>query len=398
MTKIGRNDPCSCGSGKKYKKCCMGNEMPAGLKYNTDLVSGFAEMSKELMRMLVELHSKHEAEFTGMSSEEKISISRKIFSDERFDKYNFTYETMYKVIRKYGQPPNPNDPKSIDKMIAYMKKGIKERYTDRDLTSIGLELYLLVPEFFNNNQYRECWAIEAANESIMDFKDGKKAIPLFFLDKFMDGMELYQETKYKKHHDIFNHIGLNISDLDETEGDILQKVKDLSITEEQERLMSEYFEQNRDIKNEVEKSIEEDEKIIVKLLESGELDQALFNLEEMEPQVKELGERFEELQLPEQKGNMGKKKNKEARDVMFELIDKWLPELFTEDRWKYIISCFNNKLEELKAEREYDKYKALANLILLLTSSGAEREYIGRLIIGASLKNVSREHSEKTKT
>lgn len=24
VTKIGRNDPCSCGSGKKYKKCCGG--------------------------------------------------------------------------------------------------------------------------------------------------------------------------------------------------------------------------------------------------------------------------------------------------------------------------------------------------------------------------------------
>ncbi len=23
--KIGRNDPCSCGSGKKYKKCCLHN-------------------------------------------------------------------------------------------------------------------------------------------------------------------------------------------------------------------------------------------------------------------------------------------------------------------------------------------------------------------------------------
>jgi len=22
--KIGRNDPCLCGSGKKYKKCCLG--------------------------------------------------------------------------------------------------------------------------------------------------------------------------------------------------------------------------------------------------------------------------------------------------------------------------------------------------------------------------------------
>jgi len=23
MPKVGRNDPCSCGSGKKYKKCCL---------------------------------------------------------------------------------------------------------------------------------------------------------------------------------------------------------------------------------------------------------------------------------------------------------------------------------------------------------------------------------------
>ncbi len=25
-TKVGRNDPCPCGSGKKYKKCCIGKE------------------------------------------------------------------------------------------------------------------------------------------------------------------------------------------------------------------------------------------------------------------------------------------------------------------------------------------------------------------------------------
>nr|WP_243152435.1 SEC-C metal-binding domain-containing protein [Clostridium butyricum] len=24
--KIGRNDPCPCGSGKKYKKCCGANK------------------------------------------------------------------------------------------------------------------------------------------------------------------------------------------------------------------------------------------------------------------------------------------------------------------------------------------------------------------------------------
>lgn len=27
MAKIGRNDPCPCGSGKKYKQCCLGTEV-----------------------------------------------------------------------------------------------------------------------------------------------------------------------------------------------------------------------------------------------------------------------------------------------------------------------------------------------------------------------------------
>jgi len=31
MAKIGRNDPCPCGSGKKYKQCCYGKQTPAFL-------------------------------------------------------------------------------------------------------------------------------------------------------------------------------------------------------------------------------------------------------------------------------------------------------------------------------------------------------------------------------
>jgi len=26
VTKIGRNEPCPCGSGRKYKKCCLGKD------------------------------------------------------------------------------------------------------------------------------------------------------------------------------------------------------------------------------------------------------------------------------------------------------------------------------------------------------------------------------------
>jgi hypothetical protein len=34
MPDIGRNDPCSCGSGKKYKKCC---EAKDAAKHHTEL-------------------------------------------------------------------------------------------------------------------------------------------------------------------------------------------------------------------------------------------------------------------------------------------------------------------------------------------------------------------------
>ncbi|MBW2430077.1 MAG: SEC-C domain-containing protein, partial [Deltaproteobacteria bacterium] len=29
MAKIGRNEPCPCGSGKKYKRCCLTKGVPA---------------------------------------------------------------------------------------------------------------------------------------------------------------------------------------------------------------------------------------------------------------------------------------------------------------------------------------------------------------------------------
>ena len=32
MAKVSRNDPCPCGSGQKYKKCCLDNPIPRELR------------------------------------------------------------------------------------------------------------------------------------------------------------------------------------------------------------------------------------------------------------------------------------------------------------------------------------------------------------------------------
>lgn len=42
--KVGRNDPCPCGSGLKYKKCCFGK--PAKLKFSAKVIKSGKEEAK----------------------------------------------------------------------------------------------------------------------------------------------------------------------------------------------------------------------------------------------------------------------------------------------------------------------------------------------------------------
>jgi tetratricopeptide (TPR) repeat protein len=44
MEKIGRNDPCPCGSGKKYKKCCLTLERQIGSLLNGEDLLGYASL------------------------------------------------------------------------------------------------------------------------------------------------------------------------------------------------------------------------------------------------------------------------------------------------------------------------------------------------------------------
>jgi len=48
MKKIGRNDPCPCGSGKKFKKCHMGREDELNL-------DGLGEISLEMSATITSL-------------------------------------------------------------------------------------------------------------------------------------------------------------------------------------------------------------------------------------------------------------------------------------------------------------------------------------------------------
>ena len=50
--KIGRNDPCPCGSGKKYKKCCL-NKPSQAHKFKNDIsivYAGIKNINSQLIK------------------------------------------------------------------------------------------------------------------------------------------------------------------------------------------------------------------------------------------------------------------------------------------------------------------------------------------------------------
>ena len=53
-TKVGRNDPCPCGSGKKYKNCCGKNQEDLMLR-ELDYRQSVETMSKDLKELGVSL-------------------------------------------------------------------------------------------------------------------------------------------------------------------------------------------------------------------------------------------------------------------------------------------------------------------------------------------------------
>lgn len=51
MSKIGRNDACPCGSGKKYKKCCLSNRQDNGKQYGMPIVKQYPQENEKHVTM-----------------------------------------------------------------------------------------------------------------------------------------------------------------------------------------------------------------------------------------------------------------------------------------------------------------------------------------------------------
>ena len=79
--KIGRNDPCPCGSGKKYKKCCLGKETTIEVEPKKEFSESVEEQKKWLKYYPIDEGEKRESEvrITDIFDRESIDIDKLVY-------------------------------------------------------------------------------------------------------------------------------------------------------------------------------------------------------------------------------------------------------------------------------------------------------------------------------
>lgn len=82
IEKVGRNDPCPCGSGKKYKSCCMLKQQPKTMSgkrtFTAKLISGGGVKAQEPQKVPSELQVTP-PDYTALMER---SFGRAIYSEE----------------------------------------------------------------------------------------------------------------------------------------------------------------------------------------------------------------------------------------------------------------------------------------------------------------------------
>lgn len=396
--KIGRNEPCPCGSGKKFKKCCMGkvntSSDKTGTTSNTQVRLMSEQLNDKVDDIIDDLNNNHYEIWNQMSEDDYFDIIDSIYSDKRYDKYSFTLTEMKGIDKKYGPLPHDQDKDSVNKMKTFCVKAVKEKYAEKDICQAIIDHFMHLIDCYDKEQYKESWVIANCAEGLIEYLEAQDKVPLFFFEKVIKGIAMHEEARFKKEEQVIESMGFDLAALREGEGSIIDKIKNLALTKEQEEKAAEIFNQNPTFKKEQEEIIFNRIKKMAEMITEGELNELLLGPEEIRLVGSELLELFSE-KLPEKeiKAMPEDQISETVGELMINVVNKWEPELFDNSRWAHIVEVIKSEIETMEGREQTDKYQILLTTLLFLDNNDENwvKEYIGKAIIASSIKHTSRE-------
>ena len=399
--KVGRNDPCPCGSGKKYKHCCLRQghirrqaagaqtgqaRLWQGEQFETRLaqVKSLARMlmshvpsekAQELEHILekadelevyrarraeidaaAEVLEGQRAEFQAMlrNREEAVERAQRLFAEQRFAPLRFTADDVYHAFEAVGYPhryrwDTEGDQELIDAAILHLAD---EELRDR----LTRQLMMSLPEYVAAGRYLDAWLIQYFAYQTFEMPE---RINAFLFEMFhhgfvewakrVDGEQEMMLREMGFDPDQIRHSGMS---LEELEAQLRARVAD----PEGKARIEAFFARHAMARGQAEAEAWDLERNSSFLLEREDADPLYLSAEEIQPWIGPLLDRFQPLKAralkAAERGNLHDAQlAKEMGNVMFGISKEMAVALFTPERvaqLEDVLKAYRNKLVQAK--------------------------------------------------
>ncbi len=195
MTKIKRNDPCPCGSGKKYKQCCMRKAGPIrrAPRDQIDQLSQVRHLAKQLIHQVPQDEAQrlqnnldqiddlvaynamieqidaasralkiHRAAFKEMMADTEAAMERaqNLFSEERFISLRYTVQDVHRAFEKVGFPSRTRQALDEKDMEIIVDASLHLAGNKDDRARLTRQLMMALPEYVAAGRYLDGWLIQ----------------------------------------------------------------------------------------------------------------------------------------------------------------------------------------------------------------------------------------------
>ena len=377
-TRIGRNDPCPCGSEKKYKRCCMAEDerraaaaspdaevpsTPRDIHQVTGLLrelagKGPATKRAEYARLLAETQplltymerepeieaaakaiEPHRPDFLKLANDERAYLKRAhaLFAEERFAPLRFTADDVQRAFDKVGQPPHMA---SDDRFVESVRAAILH-LADKTLRSrLAMNLWLHLPDYVAAGRWLDAWVIQHCAFLTSDVPEESNS---FLFQMFSPGYDAWAEQQRARDGALLGELGMDLKrlqgmDLDELDAWMQEQMADPARKAQMEALLLANPEQ-RDMAS---ASLDEMARESTKLLEREDASALLLAPEEIERWLPILNERWAGIagQLQEISGNAAPDEatNQIIVETILPLFGEMAGHIFTPDRIRQLIA------------------------------------------------------------
>jgi len=426
--RVGRNDPCPCGSGKKYKYCCLrkdqarrrrqgsaGRSSPGGPRDAEGVLGQIGRLRRHLRRNVpddqareleeqadrletmaaylakqdeinaaMETLEEYRPAFEKMMADPQSAMERalRLCSEERFDDVRIAAEDLKGAFEVVGYPtPGPEGLDERDMRIM-VEAAIHLAGDEEDRFALSRRLMLAVPEYVAAGRYKDAWLLQYSAYRLAE--EPRESNP------FMFGMvELALEAWGKQVREgqdaLFAELDVGWS---QSTGGSLQEAlalaEDLAGDSEKVARLERFYEEHPEMRSMAEEQVIELEREAAALLEREDATVIIPSPSETMPWLRVFIERTAPLQDRAQSqmevgGAPDEELARGAQETLVTVLREMVAEVYTTERVEELVADLKAYRRELRAGGE-DQAAQRVDSALILTAGGVRPEESGFLL------------------